>query len=803
MKSSNIIIENNIDSEGAPSLIQIEKEQTFSNNESYSCTNCQSNIEILNIDKNKIKITFKCLNGRIEDNHGIKTLPIREYINLMTKNTYLYNNCSICKKIQNDEKKKYLFNFCVNCEEIICNDCLSKHSNNRNVHYYIKNNQKSILCLLHPGNKNIEYCLKCNSHLCLECLKSGKHVMHRKNNLIEVKPTEEKINIVKAYINSLRNKKQKLEIEKENKSIYLYNKLIKDKKNILNKYKKFIKEKNLEFKCKIDVNRKYLINQLKDLKRQYENNIKLKLDAFNAIIKNLTHKYKILIENYNIAHNKNNIDKIDVKYKNDKNFFLTYYNKQINDINDLLDINVIVRNTQEKYEDNYYNNINFSSLLSCSGKSDESYQKKLKTEFEKEEKLIIEIENLKNELSQLKLVYQNELIKKEEEIKNIKNDDILKENENLRKEKKDITNKYSELLKEFEIIKEEKEKLLIQKNEINKTIEKMKKIHSIKYPKESKDLPKSYAKYPLNNVFCVFNSIENIPVLVYATKDKSIKFLDISKEQQINEIFNAHSSFISNLRYNFDDSNKKDLILSISTDIEEIKVWDANKYECLIKINNIYKKGNIYSSCFLNYEGKPYIITSNFHPTNNYPIYAYDLNGKRVKTISQSNNKIKLIDTFYYNKNKNISNFIICSNENNIKSFNYNNNFLYNKYSENDDNEYSDFIINDDDENIIKLIELVKKNYVKIWNFDTAELLSKIKIDNNELNCLCEWEENLIFIGCEDKHIILVDLLFGEIITKLKGHNNQVCCLKKIKNSLFGSYLISQSKGSDLIKLWS
>ena len=102
--------------------------------------------------------------------------------------------------------------------------------------------------------------------------------MHRKNNLIEVKPSEDKINTVEGYIDSLRNKKQKLEKEKENKSIDLYNKLIKDKKNVHNKYTKFIKFKKLEFKKKIDVNKKYLINQLKNLKKQYENNIKLKLE---------------------------------------------------------------------------------------------------------------------------------------------------------------------------------------------------------------------------------------------------------------------------------------------------------------------------------------------------------------------------------------------------------------------------------------------------------------------------------------------------------------------------------------------
>ena len=84
---------NIIDSEGAPSptSMPIEENSLLEENESYACTNCTSEIEITSLDNKKIEITFKCLNKNIQNNHGIKTLPIGDYINKMEKNTYLYN----------------------------------------------------------------------------------------------------------------------------------------------------------------------------------------------------------------------------------------------------------------------------------------------------------------------------------------------------------------------------------------------------------------------------------------------------------------------------------------------------------------------------------------------------------------------------------------------------------------------------------------------------------------------------------------------------------------------------------------
>ena len=200
----------NEDSE-APLPIPTAFEENKINNETYTCSDCNSEIEVLSIDDKKIQITFKCLNDNIQNNHGIKIMPIKEYIGLMKKNTFLYSICSVCKKSQKDEK--ILYNYCVTCKKIFCNVCITEH--NQNKHYTIKNNKIGVQCLVHPGNKNTEYCLDCKVHLCIECLKSREHMMHRKNNLIEIMPSEEEKVIVKEYINSLKNKKLNIEEEKK------------------------------------------------------------------------------------------------------------------------------------------------------------------------------------------------------------------------------------------------------------------------------------------------------------------------------------------------------------------------------------------------------------------------------------------------------------------------------------------------------------------------------------------------------------------------------------------------------------
>ena len=171
----------------------IEKEEIenlfLNNNESYTCTECSSNIEITSLSENKNYIYFKC------PFHGDKEMAIEEYLNKMKKNTCFYSKCNLCEKEQNKSNKNEIFNYCTNCKLILCLKCTINHYKN---HIIIKNNETMTKCSLHPQNNNKSYCLDCNCHLCIECIKHRKHLMHNKQNIEDIEPSSEEIN---SFIN--------------------------------------------------------------------------------------------------------------------------------------------------------------------------------------------------------------------------------------------------------------------------------------------------------------------------------------------------------------------------------------------------------------------------------------------------------------------------------------------------------------------------------------------------------------------------------------------------------------------------
>ena len=146
----------------------------------YNCTECSSLIEIIEINKDLIK--FKCINNEHENE-----MELRDYL---------------------DKMKKY---------------------NNRE-----KNND---ICVKH-NNKYISYCFDCKNHLCNECLKNRTHINHQKNNIIEMKPTEDELDIIKQMIKENQIKIENIKKEKEKVYKYLKEKLSINKDKILELNKK-------------------------------------------------------------------------------------------------------------------------------------------------------------------------------------------------------------------------------------------------------------------------------------------------------------------------------------------------------------------------------------------------------------------------------------------------------------------------------------------------------------------------------------------------------------------------------------
>ena len=137
---------------------------------------------------------------------------------------------------------------------------------------YKKYNNKKInndKCEIHNNNKYISYCFDCNNHLCKDCLKNRKHIHHNKNNIIEVEPIKEELDIIKEIIKYYKNEAERLKNEKLEKTKELeviLNKKI-NNENEIKERNNNINEKNEKNELLLNNNR--YISDIKEIKKKY------------------------------------------------------------------------------------------------------------------------------------------------------------------------------------------------------------------------------------------------------------------------------------------------------------------------------------------------------------------------------------------------------------------------------------------------------------------------------------------------------------------------------------------------------
>ena len=314
----------------------------------------------------------------------------------------------------------------------------------------------------------------------------------------------------------------------------------------------------------------------------------------------------------------------------------------------------------------------------------------------------------------------------------------------------------------------------------------------------------SYGDILIDNSFCVFKSIYDIIYLIYGNKFGSIISYNLNNNEIIGEIKKAHNKMISNFRHFLDKINNKDLILTISSYENNLKLWDITNFNCLLDLKNINNSGYLYSACLFNYNNQNLIITSNFNYANPESIKVYDFKGKIVQELKNSYDSTYFID-IYYDKSTSI-NYIIAGNNYNVKSFDFNNNTPYKIYSDPLSNKnykvHCSVVINDSNKSFIKLIECSYDGNLRIWNFHLGLLMYKLCISNSWLRGLCLWNENYLFVGCSDKSIKLIELKNGLVIKSIEGHLNELLTIKKIDHPKYGECLITQGWQNDQIKFW-
>ena len=486
---------------------------------------------------------------------------------------------------------------------------------------------------------------------------------------------------------------------------------------------------------------------------------------------------------------KDNIIYKFIIYKKNKELIIKYRNYQISfDINNL-----------QKLTKSYFNNI------------DDAFE--FVTNLFEDNKVILGNINPKKEMK-LKIVIFCYNKEKEVEITlsyNKDNNDLITKHINIIYEiiKSEIDNK-----KESKYLKEtiDKNKTNINSSFVDISVmslneilldlesEKFKNPSDIKFKKNV--VNDSYAEFVLCNTFTVFKSIDNLIYLIYTNKNKSIITYDLEQNKIIKERVKAHNEYISNFRNYLDNINKRDLILSISCKDNNIKLWNLKNLELLTNINNINRKGELNSACFLNNNNQTFIISSSDveEPDTPEPIKVFDLNGNNVKEIKNSKEITFFIDSFYDTTIR--KNYIITSNVGYSKSYDFQENKEYQKYIS-DDDKRGRFSINIyNSKNKVKLIESSCDGNIRIFDFHNALLLKIIKISNNRIYGICLWNEDYLFAGCEDNNIKLIQLENSKIIKKLNGHKKDVINLKKIFIQPYGECLLSQGWMEGDIKIW-
>ena len=363
----------------------------------YNCTECSSLIEILLINEDKNIIKFKCINK----NCGAKKeMPINEYFEKMEKHKQRLVNEDICRE--------------------------------------------------HNSNKYVSYCFDCNCHLCEECLKTGEHIGHNKNNIIEIKPIKEELNIIDEVIKDYKINIEKLKNEKINRIKELENSLnankIKEDIKLKNKIELNEKKKSAEVK----LNHDNYYSDIKEIKKRYEKEIKDRENKYKKDEDKIYNKYKIMEEKEYIIQ-KLKLEELDKKYEDIINNLT--YDKRIENMSNTKKINQIIYNSYNSYKNNYYNSININrillSYLANEHIKNEIMKRVLNNKYEDIVKIILKKKVEDNEINPKKENKENKdleinEIKEEYENKLNKLNNIIKEKEEqFKKELEEIKLKIS------------------------------------------------------------------------------------------------------------------------------------------------------------------------------------------------------------------------------------------------------------------------------------------------------------------------------------------------------------------------
>ena len=299
-----------------------------------------------------------------------------------------------------------------------------------------------------------------------------------------------------------------------------------------------------------------------------------------------------------------------------------------------------------------------------------------------------------------------------------------------------------------------------------------------------------------------FISIDTkIPYIVYIKDKSNIVFYSSISNQITSTIKEAHGFIIIiNIRHYLYD--KKDIILSASFD-SNIKLWKTRTLECLLEIENA-NANKLISACLFMDKMQYYIAEVNQYCN----IRVFDMNKKLIKEFPKSGRYGHYFES-YFSKSTSNNYFLYCG-RGFLESYDYNKGKLFNNYDKNTKNNkdiYYHFVIYDNGIKV-KLLAACSKGHVKgtikIFNFNSAELLFEIESDKNawaNFSSLCLWNNNYLFVANEKYSLKVIDLEKEKIIKTFPKEGENGIFVKMLHHPIYGKCILSQHK-DETIKLW-
>ena len=284
------------------------------------------------------------------------------------------------------------------------------------------------------------------------------------------------------------------------------------------------------------------------------------------------------------------------------------------------------------------------------------------------------------------------------------------------------------------------------------------------------------------NSFLVYESINNNLNMVYQNKNYSIVCYNIDSSQKMVEIkFGKKQCYYSAIFNHIKDINNKfDLIIIGFIFSYIVQIWETEKWNCILSLSlsNINRFGRLGPLNFLRNQNAIFFVTS-FNSSEIKAIKVFDLYGKKIKDINNSDKNVFYLEIFKENNN----NYIIIGSDFNIISYDYNKNKIFKIFHDKEEiynaRHYCLKVINN--QNKTKLLESCMDGKVRIWDYFAGDLIKKIRVNDQALFGICYFNEENIIIG-SDGTIILLNIKNNECLT-FKSVKNEITTIQSVHNT--------------------